>query len=210
MGEDFPLMLDCYMSLTVPYAINLAHRLAPIGLKWMEEYLQPDDYAGHAAVQQATQSLPVMLATAEHEYSRFGYKQLIDARMVDILQPDITWLGGITEARRVVAMASAAGISVIPHGSSVFSYHLALASPSIPMSEFVTPALDSIKPYFGGLFEGEPLPNRGSVDLGDAPGFGLTLLREGLVRPFEREQEWSRLNAAANIHFKEPPVRMKL
>eukprot|EP01048_Picozoa_sp_COSAG05_P015206 COSAG05_NODE_1807_length_4044_cov_3.445881_1_plen_466_part_00 len=131
VGEDFPLMLDCYMSLTVPYAINLAHKLAPIGLKWMEEYLQPDDYAGHAAVQQATQSLPVMLATAEHEYSRWGYKQLIDARMVDVLQPDITWLGGITEARRVVAMASAAGIAVIPHGSSVFSYHLALASPCV-------------------------------------------------------------------------------
>ena len=78
------------------------------------------------------------------------------------------------------------------------------------MSEFVTPALDTIKPYFGGLFEGEPLPKNGSVDLGDAPGFGLTLLREGLVRPFARELEWSQLNAAANIHFTEPPVRFKL
>ena len=84
-----------------------------------------------------------MLATAEHEYSRWGYKQLIDDRLVDILQPDITWLGGITEARRVIAMASASNILVIPHGSSVFSYHLALASVNVLMSEYVTPQVST-------------------------------------------------------------------
>ena len=113
------------MSLSVPYAIDLAQRLSPLGLKWMEEYLSarkprhvgcpppplrpdphgrccpavPDDYAGHLAVKDALKSLPTMLATAEHEYTRYGYKQLIDSGAVDVLQPDITWLGGITEVR---------------------------------------------------------------------------------------------------------------
>jgi L-rhamnonate dehydratase len=120
----------------VAFAIaELAQSLAPHGVKWIEEFLQPDDYAGHAAVADALKSTDCMLATAEHEYSRWGYKQLIDDRLVDILQPDITWLGGITEARRVIAMASASNIQVIPHGSSVFSYHLALASVNVPMSE---------------------------------------------------------------------------
>lgn len=114
---------------------GLAQSLAPHGIKWIEEFLQPDDYAGHAAVADALKSTDCMLATAEHEYSRWGYKQLIDDRLVDILQPDITWLGGITEARRVIAMASASNILVIPHGSSVFSYHLSLASVNVPMSE---------------------------------------------------------------------------
>ena len=59
----------------------------------------PDDYSGHLAVKDALKSLPTMLATAEHEYTRYGYKQLIDSGAVDVLQPDITWLGGITEVR---------------------------------------------------------------------------------------------------------------
>ena len=152
-----------------------------------------------------------LLATAEHEYSRWGYKQLIDARSVDVLQPDITWLGGITEARRVIAMASASGVLVIPHGSSVFSYHLALASVNVPMSEYVTPQLDHITPYYPGIFEGEPLPKDGALVLDEnKPGFGLTLIRDGLHRPYERDIEWSQLNAAANLYFKEDEPRMKL
>lgn len=65
------------------------------------------------AVKDALKSVPTMLATAEHEYTRYGYKQLIDSGSVDLLQPDITWLGGITEARRVIAMAAANNIPVI-------------------------------------------------------------------------------------------------
>lgn len=68
-----------------------------------------------------------MITTGEHEYTRYGFRQLLDKKCVDILQPDITWLGGLTEARRVVAMASAYDTMVIPHGSSVFSYHLQFA-----------------------------------------------------------------------------------
>ena len=55
----------------------------------MEENLMPDDYAGHIAVKDALKSVPTMLATAEHEYTRYGYKQLIDSGAVDILQPDV-------------------------------------------------------------------------------------------------------------------------
>jgi hypothetical protein len=78
------------MSLTVPYAVNLCQQLSPLGLKWMEEYLIPDDYAGHTAVKDALKSVPTMLATAEHEYTRYGYKQLIDSGAVDLLQPDVS------------------------------------------------------------------------------------------------------------------------
>jgi L-rhamnonate dehydratase len=66
----------------------------------------------------------IMVTTAEHEYTRYGYRELIRRKAVDVLQPDITWLGGITEAKRIVAMASAYDILVIPHGSSIYSYHL--------------------------------------------------------------------------------------
>ena len=212
VGPDYPLMVDCYMSLTVPTSVQLAQQLAPHGVKWIEEYLQPDDYEGLRQVKAAVGGTDCLLATAEHEYSRWGYKQLIDDGCVDVLQPDITWLGGITEARRVIAMASASGVMVIPHGSSVFSYHLALASVNVPMSEYITPQLDHITPYYTGLFEGEPLPKDGALELDETkPGFGLTLVRDGLHRPYARDRDWSRLNAAANLHFKEvEPPRMRL
>jgi L-rhamnonate dehydratase len=54
VGPEFPLMLDCYMALTAPYAAKLARRLEPLGLKWMEEFLPPDDYAGYTQVKAVT------------------------------------------------------------------------------------------------------------------------------------------------------------
>jgi L-rhamnonate dehydratase len=59
-----------------------------------------------------------LVTTGEHEYTRYGFRELIDRKCADILQPDVTWIGGLTEARRITAMAAARDILVIPHGSS--------------------------------------------------------------------------------------------
>ena len=201
VGPDFPLMLDCYMSLTVPYAIKLAKALEPYGLKWMEEFLHPDDYQGYEDVRKALRgNCNVLLTTAEHEYTRYGYQLLLKSRCVDILQPDISWLGGITEARRIIAMASAHDTMVIPHGSSVYSYHLQYAYRNCPMAEFInlSPKADKIVPYFGGLFPDEPLPANGFMDLPDKPGFGVTLCRDTLRRPYNRTAEQSKAQADKN------------
>lgn len=94
-----------------------------------------------------------LLTTGEHEYTRYGYRLLLERNAVDVLQPDITWVGGITEARRVVALAAAYDVMVIPHGSSVFSYHLQFAFANCPMAEFLvlSPDADKIVPLFGDL-----------------------------------------------------------
>eukprot|EP00937_MAST-01D_sp_MAST-1D-sp2_P006119 g6119.t1 len=206
VGPDFPLMLDCYMSLTVPYAIKLAKALQPYNLKWMEEFLPPDDYDGYKEVKDALRGSGIMLTTAEHEYTRYGYRQLIKDKVVDILQPDISWLGGMTEARRVVAMAAAHDILVIPHGSSIYSYHLQYAFKNCPMSEFLnlSPKSDKIVPLFGGLFPDEPLPKDGFIDLPDKPGFGVTLNRTGLRRVHARDDAASAANYEKNLH--KPPI----
>ena len=76
----------------------------------------------------------------------YGFKTLLEKKCADILQPDITWCGGMTEARRIVALASAYDIPIIPHGSSIYSYHLQICFPSCPMAEFLvmSPKADSI------------------------------------------------------------------
>ena len=200
-------MLDCYMSLTVPYAIKLGKALASQGInfKWIEEFLPPDDYKGYDEA--ALRSAATFSTTGEHEYGRYGYRRLLENKCVDILQPDVTWVGGITEARRVVAMAAAHDVMVIPHGSSVYSFHMQMAFRTCPIGESInlSPNADRIVPYFGDLFLDEPLPSDGWIDLPDRPGFGVTLNRKGLVRPYPRTCEESSRNYSATVdrHVKE-------
>lgn len=107
-------------------------------------------------------------------------------------------------------MAAARDILVIPHGSSVYSYHLQYAFTNCPLAEFInlSPDASTIVPYFGGLFPDEPLPKDGFIDLDPAkPGFGVTLNREGLVRPHKRSQEkvQAQFNANANRELPRTP-----
>jgi len=208
VGPDYPLMLDCYMALTVPYAIKLARALEPFNLKWMEEFLPPDDYEGYSEVKTALAGSGLMLTTAEHEYTRYGFRELIKRRCVDILQPDITWIGGVTEVKRIIAMAAAYDILVVPHGSSIYSYHVQYAFPNCPMAEFInlSPNADEITPYFGGLFPDEPLPKDGFIDLPDRAGFGVTLNKKNLHRPYDRSAADSAANVKKNLERPIPQV----
>jgi len=186
VGPDYPLMVDCYMSLNVPYTIELAHAVRDIPIHWIEEALSPDDIEGHRRVKDAC---PWMrFTTGEHEYTRYGFRPLIESRSVDVLQPDVMWCGGITELIRIGAMASAYDIPVVPHGSGAYSYHYVITQPHTHFCEYVNMSAtgDQLIPLFGDMFTGDPLPVNGVVTLTDAPGFGLTLNRSAvtLERPF--------------------------
>jgi len=151
--------------------------------------LPPDNYEGYAEVKRRVSS--TLLTTGEHEYTRYGYRMLLEKNCADVLQPDVTWVGGITECRRVVALASAFDVPVIPHGSSVYSFHLQFAFPSCPIAEclIMSPKADHVVPYFGNLFLDEPLPKDGYIELSDKPGFGVTLNRKDLHlrRPYKHK-----------------------
>lgn len=186
VGRDFPLMVDCYMSLDVGYAVALADALKPVGIHWIEEPLSPDDIDGHRILKQRCPD--TRWTTGEHEYTRYGFRSLIEGRAIDILQPDLMWMGGLTEALRVSAMAAAYDIPVVPHGSGAYSYHFVQSQPHIPFSEYVntSPAGDTVEPVFGTLFDGDDPPVDGRIRPSDRPGFGLDLRRDQvtLTRPF--------------------------
>jgi L-rhamnonate dehydratase len=208
VGADFPLMLDCYMALTENYTVRLVKELEPLGLKWIEEFLPPDSYEGYRSVRSRLASSSVLLTSGEHEYTRYGFQKLLSDRSVDMLQPDITWMGGITEARPVVAMASAHDVLVIPHGSSVYSYHLQYAFTNCPVAEYInlSPNADCIVPYFGQMFIDEPLPKDGFIDLPDKPGFGVTLNPDLILkRPYPRTDKESAQQAMKN--HQQPPSK---
>ncbi len=186
VGPGFPLMVDCYMSLNVPYAIDLANAVRDLGIYWLEECLHPDDFDGHRLLKER---VPWMKWTSgEHEYTRYGFRKLIEGRSIDILQPDMMWLGGLTEALRVSAMAAAYDIPVVPHGSGPYSYHFVMAQAHSPFCEYLITSADAsrIEPVFGALFENEELPENGRIRPSDEPGFGLRLRQDAvaLQRPY--------------------------
>ncbi|HLI02320.1 MAG TPA: L-rhamnonate dehydratase [Acidimicrobiales bacterium] len=188
VGDDFWLMWDCWMSLDVEYAAHLVGEAADLGLKWLEEPLLPDDYWGHGELRRRMPAA-TLLAAGEHEATRWGFRLLAEMGQVDILQPDVGWCGGLTELLRVSAFAEGHDKLVVPHGSSVYSYHFAVTSRTTPFSEFIMmhPEAREIVPMFSPLLTGEPLPESGRLRTSalDRPGFGVEL-DEGtrLDRPF--------------------------
>ena len=175
VGPGYPLMVDCYMSLTVPYAIALAEACKELNINWWEEVLSPEDVDGYRQIRQAHPT--ETWTTGEHEYTRFGFRPLIEDRLIDILQPDVMWVGGMSELLKIAAHASTLDIPVIPHGSGPYSYHFIASQTADPLCEYVATSADgrSILPVFGDLFEGEDVPQGGKLRLSDAPGFGMTL-----------------------------------
>ncbi len=184
VGPDFPLMVDCYMALTVPYAIRLAEKARHLNIYWWEEVLHPDDVEGFRLLKQAHPTLK--WTTGEHEYTRYGFRRLIEERTIDVLQPDVMWVGGLTALLQIAAQAAAYDIPVIPHGSGPYSYQFIASQPAQSLCEYVAASPDgrSIRPIFGKLFSGEDLPQNGRLKVSSAPGFGMEIADRGLLKPF--------------------------
>lgn len=175
VGDDFWLMYDCWMSLDVDYATRLAHAASDHGLKWLEEALIPDDYWGYAELRKRAPS-SMLITTGEHEATRWGFRQLLETG-VDLIQPDVGWCGGITELIKISALADAHGTMVVPHGSSVYSYHFVVTRTNSPFAEFLMmhPTAEEVVPMFSPMLTGEPVPVNGRLKVPETPGFGVEL-----------------------------------
>lgn len=187
VGTDFWLMWDCWMSLDLDYAIKLAVASAEYGLKWIEEALTPDDYWGYADLKRAVPR-GMLVATGEHEATRWGFRLLLDMECCDIIQPDVGWCGGLTELIKISALADAYKTLVVPHGSSVYSYHFVITRHNSPFAEFLmmAPKADQVVPMFTPLLLDEPVPVNGRMKIPDRPGFGVRLNPAcELNRPYE-------------------------
>ena len=175
VGPNYPLMVDCYMSLTADYAIRLAELCKPLNIHWWEEVLSPDDVEGFRQIKAAQPTLK--WTTGEHEYTRYGFRRLLEERLLDIVQPDVMWVGGLTETLKIAAHASAYDVVVVPHGSGPYSYQFIASQTGPAFCEYVAASADgkTIMPVFGDLFEGEAMPVNGKLRISDAPGFGMVL-----------------------------------
>lgn len=171
VGPNIEIMVDSWMGWDATYTIRMLERLGPYQPRWFEEPVPPDRIGDFAAIKRRT-SIP--LATGEHEYTRWGFLQLLQADAVDVIQADPDWCGGISELGKICALASAYGRPVIPHGHSLHAaaHVIAAWSPvTCPWAEFLLNYQPEKQHFFRTFYH----PDGGSLALPDAPGLGLEL-----------------------------------
>jgi L-rhamnonate dehydratase len=181
IGDDIDLMADAYMGWNLDYAKRMLPLLESFHLRWLEEPVIPDDVQGYAQLKSYAR---IPIAGGEHEFTLYGFRDLLEARAVDYIQFDTNRVGGITQARKIAALAEAYSVPVIPHAGQMHNYHVVMASLNSPMAEYF-PRVDVEvgNELFWYIFRGEPSAKGGSIDLEDnVPGLGLTLDEAGLER----------------------------
>jgi len=179
IGYEIDLMADAYMGWTLDYARRIIPLLERYQLRWLEEPVIADDIAGYAALK-AMNRIPI--AGGEHEFTLYGFRTLLDLKAVDYIQFDTNRVGGLTQARKIAALAEAYSVPVIPHAGQMHNFHVVMASLNSPMAEFF-PVVDVEvgNELFWYIFKGEPLPQDGFIHLDEnLPGLGLTIDEQAL------------------------------
>jgi L-alanine-DL-glutamate epimerase-like enolase superfamily enzyme len=181
IGPKVRLAIDANNAWTPSVALRFMREVERFNIFWLEEPVATDDIEGSALV---AHQLDIPVAGYETETSLPGFRDLITRRAVDIVQPDVIWTGGITECRKVAALAQAYGLPVIPHVfssavSSMANMHFIAAIPNGGLLEFD----QNLNPLRSELFE-TPLEitPEGKVHLPDRPGLGITLNQETVKR----------------------------
>jgi L-alanine-DL-glutamate epimerase-like enolase superfamily enzyme len=181
VGDEIDVMADAYMGWTLDYAKRMLPLLEPFHLRWLEEPVIPDDLRGYAELRSYGR---VPIAGGEHEFTLYGFRDLLEAHALDYIQFDTNRVGGISQARKICALAEAFSIPVVPHAGQMHNFHVVMASLNAPMAEFFPPVdVEVGNELFWYIFDGEPRPKDGFIDLDDhTPGLGLTINEERLTQ----------------------------
>jgi len=183
VGDDIDIMVDANHSFTVPQAINIGRELERLGVAWFEEPISPEDLEGYVEVSRA---LDIATAGGENEFTKYGFRRILAARAMDIVQPDVCAAGGITECKKIAALAQASAIACVPHawGTAIglaATIHFLASLPETPMCLFPVPPLleyeQTFNPFRDQLAR-EPIMHKGGfVDVSTKPGLGVDVDR---------------------------------
>jgi L-alanine-DL-glutamate epimerase-like enolase superfamily enzyme len=181
VGDSVDVMVEAYMGWgNVEYATQMIRRLEQYDVAWVEEPLLPDDLLGYKRLRSA---VGTPIAAGEHEFTKFGFRDLIVQEAVDIIQPDVRRAGGITEVKKISGMAEAFGISCAPHVAYIETLHLTMSCPAIKWAEHTCrPSWEDQESGFADAYIiGMPEAKEGYVELDDGkPGLGIELDQEVL------------------------------
>lgn len=188
IGAEIELMVDANHAYALSEALSFARQIEPLGISFFEEPLSPEDYDGYRELRQRTS---IAIAGGECEYLLAGFRQLLSQRCVDIAQPDICGAGGLTEVKRIAALASAFQTNIIPHswGTGIAfaaGLHLVSALDLAPGRMRMPEALLEMDRSESALRDTLTRPQfkqeGGRVAVPTAPGLGVDVDPESLAR----------------------------
>jgi L-alanine-DL-glutamate epimerase-like enolase superfamily enzyme len=134
VGDDIEVFIDANNGYYAKQAIRMAREFEPYRVGWFEEPVLADDIEGLAAIVRA---IDIPVATGEHEYTKFGFKDLIARGGADIVQPDVGRVGGITEWMKVAHLAHSFNLPVAPHAYQLIHLPMACATPNLRIVEYL-------------------------------------------------------------------------
>ena len=185
VGDDVELMVDAggseqFWPHGVSWARETAKMLGDYGIVWFEEALRPDDVTGFKELRQTS---PVLVATGEVLTRRQAFQPFITERAVDVIQPDVTKCGGLSEVRRIGWMAQDHGVLLVPHGWNTgigVAADLALSA-AMPVARWVE--YQTGVPYIEDIIDPPfRLDADGMLRVPTGPGLGIRLNRDALGR----------------------------
>ena len=183
LGDDVALLVDANSCFSPGRAIEVGHLLQDHGISHYEE---PCPYWEFEQTKQVTDALDIDVTGGEQDCMMANWKGMIDGRIVDVLQPDVLYLGGISRSLKVARMAVAAGMPITPHAANmsmvtIFTMHLLRSIPNAgKYLEFSIEGLDYY-PWQDGLYTSDPyVITDGKATVTDAPGWGVEVSPEWL------------------------------
>jgi len=186
IGPDVGLMIDAHGSFSVSEAKRLCRLVEDFDLLWFEEPVTGDNKSGLGEVRAST-AIPI--AAGEAEFTRFAFRDLIEANAVDVVQPDLAIVGGITEALRIEALASAYHKKFAAHiwtGAPAFSAGIQVSA--VASTAFILEFALGANPMLNELSDNPPEIVDGCVKIPDEPGLGIRI-NEDFVRKFRVNPE---------------------
>ena len=185
IGPAVDIMIDDHGRGRPSSAARLMRALAPFDLLFLEETTQPDDLESLIRLRHADP--PMDIATGERLYSKWDYRPLLEQRLVDVIQPDLCHAGGISEVRKIAALAEAYYVQLAPHNpqgplSTAAAAHLGMAIPNFLILEFVRQDT-----YRDTAMRDAWTIEGGNLLVPDIPGLGVDLDEDALLAsPFRR------------------------
>ena len=188
VGDRIRLMVDANHCLTVPQAIRIGRELEALDIEWFEEPISPEDIDGYVEV---TRALDMAVAGGENEMTRWGFRDIVVRKAMDIIQPDVCAAGGISECRKIATLAAAHGVECVPHawGSVIgvaATLHFLAALPDQPPSFRPMPPMfefEQCENPFRDLLAKEPIvQQRGKIAIPTGAGLGIEIDRSVLDR----------------------------
>ena len=180
VGQNVDILVEAHAKFNVATAIKLGKRLEKYRPMLYEE---PVSYENVSEMREIHDRVDIPIATGERLYTKFPFYNLIEAHAVDVLQPDICNAGGITELKKIAAIAEARHVSMAPHNTNspvgtMASFHLDATLTNFLIQEYHA---EFYEPHYFDVVDGLPRQKDGHVELGDGPGLGLTLNEDVLA-----------------------------